>query len=97
MIKRCKHDKDKAFVCSACMWEEKAAKDERAALLLTVRELSQEYARDVQARKDLGDTHAEYHAQLPKVRAYKLLMDTGLTPKQAIAEFQRILGEVEKT
>jgi hypothetical protein len=65
--------------------------------LTTVRELSRQYAKEVRARKDLGDSLAEYHSKRPKIEAYKLLIDSGLTPKQAVAEFQRILQEVDKT
>jgi hypothetical protein len=39
------------------------------------------------AREQLGDRNAPYHAQEPKVRAYKLLIDCGFGPKQAIKIF----------
>ena len=55
--------------------------------------LVDKYRRDVAARRQLGDEHAEYHAQLPKVCAYKLLMDRGMTAKQAVEEFAKLLKE----
>lgn len=39
--------------------------------------LARAYALDVKARQAAGDTHAEYHAQRPKVRAYRLLLAGG--------------------
>lgn len=60
-------------------------------LMARIRELAREYARDVAARKALGDSHAEYHAQHPKVKAYRLLIETGLKPKAAVERFKEIL------
>lgn len=53
-------------------------------VLEEVRELMNKFRRDVELRKELGDSNAEYHSREPKIRAYKLLLDEGLTPKEAV-------------
>jgi hypothetical protein len=63
----------------------------KKASLPNIQALAEQYAREVRLRTELGDARAEYHAQAPKIMAYKLLIDSGLTPKEAIAEFQRVL------
>lgn len=58
-----------------------------------VGQLARDYVKDVKLRKELGDSHAEYHAQQPKVEAYRILLDEGYTVKEAIAIFNRIAEE----
>ena len=60
------------------------------ALANHVKALAREYARDVQARRRLGDTRAEYHAQLPKVKAYGALINAGMTAREAVDYFREI-------
>lgn len=57
-----------------------------------VRRLAIEYREDVLVRRRLGDKHAEYHAQNPKVDAFKLLLDAGRTPSETVREFERVLA-----
>jgi len=52
--------------------------------------LANEYTRDVLARREVGDSKAEYHAQRPKVKAYAALIHAGLTPREAIAYFRSV-------
>lgn len=49
---------------------------------------------DVEARLAAGDKRAEYHAQRPKVDAYRLLMAQPMSPKEAVATFKRISENV---
>lgn len=58
-----------------------------------VAQLASAFAEDVKLRKALGDSHAEYHAQAPKVEAYKLLLDAGYGPKAAVEIFGKALEE----
>jgi hypothetical protein len=53
-------------------------------------ELAQEFQKNVQARLTIGDAQAEYHAQNPKNEAYKLLLECGLTAKEAVTYFTKI-------
>jgi hypothetical protein len=59
-----------------------------------VQTLANEYTLDVRARRQLGDTHAAYHARWPKARAYGVLMrEAHLTPKEAIQYFRSVSEE----
>ena len=55
-----------------------------------VRQLAREYTVDVYNRRRVGDAHAKYHAQRPKVKAYGVLMKAGLTPREAIQYFRSV-------
>ena len=63
----------------------------KRALPREVHRLACEFKTDVQHRRALGDRQAEYHAQRPKVQAYKLMLDAGLRPREAVKRFARIL------
>lgn len=56
-----------------------------------VRTLACEFHADVGHRRALGDRHAEYHAQRPKNRAYKKMLDAGFTAKQAVRVFRTLV------
>lgn len=60
------------------------------ALANHVRALAREYARDVEARRKLGDAKAEYHAQVSKVKAYGALIHSGMTAREAIEYFREV-------
>jgi hypothetical protein len=55
-----------------------------------IAELAEEYVKDVAARRQLGDENAEYHAREPKIEAYRLLLETGYSAKEAIEVFKQI-------
>jgi len=61
------------------------------ALADRVAMLAREYADDVRLRRRHGDSHAEYHAQRPKVKAYGALMHAGLSPREAVDYFRDVL------
>jgi hypothetical protein len=61
-----------------------------SALDRRVRALAREYANDVRVRRAAGDAKAEYHAQLPKVKAYGALIHAGLTAREAIEYFRGV-------
>jgi hypothetical protein len=61
-----------------------------SALDRRVRALAREYADDVRARRRLGDAKAEYHAQLPKVKAYGALIHAGLSAREAVDYFRSV-------
>lgn len=61
----------------------------------TIGRLARDYAGNVALRKAAGDYAAEYHAQRPKVRAYKLLMVDGLNARQVVDYFAKLLKEIE--
>ncbi len=61
------------------------------ALPREVHRLACKFKSDVAHRRALGDRNAEYHAQLPKTRAYKLMLDAGLKPRELVKRFARIL------
>lgn len=56
--------------------------------------LAKKFKDDVAAFKQLGYSNPEYHARESKIKAYKYLLDRGLTPKQAVKKFHEILGQV---
>lgn len=53
-----------------------------------VERLACEYHKDVVARKRLGDQHAEYHSQAPKNKAYKKMLDVGMTSREVVKAFR---------
>jgi hypothetical protein len=63
----------------------------KRALPRAVHRLACEFKAEVAHRRALGDRHAEYHAQRPKTRAYKLMLDAGLSPRELVKRFARIL------
>ena len=63
------------------------------ALREHIASLATEYSADVQARRAAGDTHAEYHAQRPKVKAYAALVHAGMAPREAIEYFRTVSKE----
>lgn len=63
----------------------------RPTVAARVLALAEEYVKDVKARRAFGDFRPEYHAQKPKVEAYKLLLDEGLSSRKAVAYFRHVL------
>ena len=64
-------------------------------VLAAVAVLAEAYAKDVAARRQLGDANAEYHARAPKVEAYRLLLEAGYSVKETVEMFKRITEELQ--
>ncbi len=64
-------------------------------MLTEIKELARDYCEQVRARRTLGDSKAEYHSREPKIRAYKLLMDQGRAPRDAVDTFADICARLE--
>lgn len=58
--------------------------------------LALQYRDEVRERKAFGDSKAEYNSQNPKIQAYLLLMELGLSANEVVNEFNRILAENAK-
>ena len=52
---------------------------------------------DVEAFKQLGDERPEYSARDKKIRAYGLLMRAGMSPKEAVEAFRRLVDAARAT
>jgi hypothetical protein len=61
----------------------------------TTKKLVQAYARQVRARRELGDSRPQYHSREPKIEAYKQLIDGGLSPAGAIHTFRMALNAID--
>lgn len=64
--------------------------------LFEIERLAEAYAKDVAARRRLGDANAEYHARAPKVEAYRLLLEAGYSVKETVEIFRRVVAETKQ-
>ena len=62
----------------------------------SIRVLVLGYLDEVKHRTKLGDSNAFYHSSAWKIRGYKLLMDSGYTPKGAIAAWRAVEAALKK-